>query len=108
VLPRLRGVEVELGPADDDGMAVLEAFFALRASDGRAALAAAKRVNVEQDSDLQDLYVLGMALDAGGDHGAARFARERICSGKDDLMKPLILLQLAQEGVRCPPTGGSP
>lgn len=91
------------GPANDhDGMAVLEAFFALRANDGRAALAAAKRVNVEQDTDLQDLYVLAMALDAGGDHGAARFARDRICAGKDYLMKPLILLQLAQEGAQCP------
>ena len=92
------------GPANDrDGMAVLEAFFALRADDGRAALAAAKRVNVEQDSDLQDLYVLAMALDAGGDHGAARFTRDRICSGKEYLMKPLILLQLPQEA--CRPVG---
>jgi hypothetical protein len=87
---------------DRDGMAVLDAFFALRAGDGRAALAAARRVNAEQDSDLQDLYVLAMALDAGGDHDAARSARERICSGKDYLMKPLILLQMAQEGTQCP------
>ncbi|HEX7603510.1 MAG TPA: nuclear transport factor 2 family protein [Polyangiaceae bacterium] len=95
------------GPSNDhDGMAVLEAFFALRARDGRAALAAAKRVNVEQDSDLQDLYVLSMALDLGGDHGAARFARDHICAGKDYLMKPLLLQQLAREGTRCPPAGG--
>jgi len=95
------------GPSNDhDGMAVLEAFFALRARDGRAALAAAKRVNLEQDSDLQDLYVLSMALDLGGDHGAARFARDHICAGKDYLMKPLLLLQLAREGTRCAPAGG--
>jgi hypothetical protein len=95
------------GPSNDhDGMAVLEAFFALRARDARAALAAAKRVNVEQDSDLQDLYVLSLALDLGGDHGAARFARDHICAGRDYLMKPLIMEQLAREGTRCAPAGG--
>jgi len=78
----------------------------LRARDGRAALAAAKRVNLEQDSDLQDLYVLSMALDLGGDHGAARFARDHICAGKDYLMKPLLLLQLAREGNAVCPAGG--
>lgn len=88
---------------DHDGMAVLEAFFAVRARDGRAALAAARRVNVDQDSDLQDLYVLAMALDVGGDHAAARYTRERICAGREYLMKPLIVAQLAREGATCPP-----
>ena len=80
--------------ADHDGMAVLAAFFAVREKNVKAALAAAKQVDVDKDGDLQDLYVLALAFDLGHDHPRAEAIRARIRSGKDYLMKPLILRQL--------------
>ena len=87
--------------ADRDGMAVLEAFFALGARDTRAAAAAAKRVDLAKDDDVQDLYVVALALDAAGDKNAADGVRARICSGRAYLMKPIIVHRLAEEGHGC-------
>jgi len=86
---------------DHDGLAVLTAFFAARRHHGVDAMAAAKRVDVDHDSDLQDLYVIALAFDEGGDHEIARAVRARICRGNEYLMKPLILEQLRREGSRC-------
>lgn len=86
---------------DSDGMAVLEAFFFLREGKGKEAAAAARRVDVEKDDDLQDLYVIGRAFDANGEHAAADAVFARICAGHMYLMKPLILSQLAREGRKC-------
>ena len=94
--------ELALVENDHDGMAVLEAFFAVRKGDGNHAKLAAKKVDVEQDSDLQDLYVIALALDLGGDAEGAQNVRARICSGHEYLMKPLILRQMAKEGHACP------
>jgi hypothetical protein len=91
-------------PANDhDGMAVLAAFFAVRRHDARAAGAEAKKVDVEKDTDLQDLYVLALALDAAGDKPGAARVRARICAGNDYLMKPLIVRAMAAEGHACAP-----
>lgn len=95
--------ELALAENDHDGMAVLEAFFAVRKNDGNHAKIAAKRVDIENDADLQDLYVLALALDLGGDLAAAQNARARICSGHEYLMKPLIVHQLARDGHACAP-----
>ena len=87
--------EKAAAPLDDhDGMAVLAAFFALRAKNAKEAVSAAKRIDVEKDGDLQDLYVLALAFDSGGDHARAETIRSRIRSGNDYLMKPLIVRQL--------------
>ncbi len=86
---------------DSDGMNVLEAFFSLQAGKGKEAAAAARRVDVEKDEDLQDLYVIARAFDANGEHAEADSVVARICSGHLYLMKPLILAQLAHEGRRC-------
>jgi hypothetical protein len=89
-------------PHDDhDGMAVLEAFFMAKRKKGPEAVAAAKRVDVDKDDDLQDLYVIALAFDAGGDAERARAVRKRICAGNDYLMKPIILARLASEGFKC-------
>jgi hypothetical protein len=93
--------ELAIAEHDNDGMAVLEAFFAVRKNDGNHATLAAKRVDIEQDSDLQDLYVIALALDLGGDLAGAQNVRARICSGREYLMKPLIVRQLAREGHAC-------
>jgi hypothetical protein len=87
---------------DRDGLAVLTAFFAARRKNGEASIKAAKLVDVEKDSDLQDLYVIALAFDTGGEEATAKGVRERICKGNDYLMKPLILAQLKREGFVCP------
>ena len=58
-----------------DSVAVLDAYFA--ALDGKrdAALAAAKRVDPAKDDDVEDLYLVVVGLEAGGDHAAAEAAR---------------------------------
>lgn len=58
-----------------DSVAVLEAYFA--ALDGRrdAAVAAAKRVDPSKDDDVEDLYLVVVGLEAGGDHAAAEVVR---------------------------------
>jgi hypothetical protein len=89
-------------PADDrDGMAVLAAYFAWAHGDARAAAAAAKKVDVAHDDDLQDLYVVALALDAGGDHEGAARLRDRICGGRTYLMKPVIARAMSADGHPC-------
>jgi hypothetical protein len=88
-------------PANDrDGMAVLAAFFATRKGDRRAAAAAARQVDAK-DRDLQDLYIVVLALSAAGDRVGAAKVLARICAGGDGLMKPLVLRALAGEGHAC-------
>jgi len=90
-------------PANDhDGMAVLAAFFAARRHEGKTARTEARKVDVAKDGDLQDLYVIALALDAGGDHEGARRVRARICEAKEYLMKPLIVRAMTAEGQGCP------
>ncbi len=79
---------------DHDGMAVLAAFFAVRAKNAKEAVVAAKKVDVDKDGDLQDLYVLALAFELGGDRARAESIRSRIRSGNEYLMKPLIVRQL--------------
>jgi hypothetical protein len=86
---------------DADGMAVLEAYFLVNTGNAKGAAAAARRVDVEKDEDLQDLYVILRVLDASGDHAAAEGVLARICAGHPYLMKPLILAELAREGRTC-------
>jgi hypothetical protein len=80
--------------AEHDGLAVLAAFFAVVDGDGAAALAAAQEVDAAEDDDLQDLYVLALARDAGGDHAGADALRAMIRKGNEYPMKPMILLRL--------------
>jgi hypothetical protein len=58
-----------------EAIAVLEAYFA--ALDGRrdAALAAARRIDPAKDDDLEDLYLVVVGLEAGGDHAGAEAVR---------------------------------
>lgn len=58
-----------------DSIAILEAYFA--ALDGKkdAALAAAKRVDPIKNDDIEDLYLVVVGLEAGGDHAGADAVR---------------------------------
>ncbi len=58
-----------------DSVAVLEAYFAALDRRGGDALAAAKRVDPAQDDDVEDLYLVVVGLEAGGDHAAAEAVR---------------------------------
>jgi len=86
---------------DHDGLNVLKAFFAARKKKPAEAMAAAKKVDVERDTDLQDLYVIALAFDAGGDHKTAEAVRTKICGAPTYMMKPLIVAQMEREGFRC-------
>lgn len=88
---------------DHDGMAVLAAFFAWAHGDGRAAGVEAKKVDMAHDDDLQDIYVLGLALESAGDNQAAESARTLVCKGHDYLMKPIVVRAMAADGHPCPP-----
>jgi hypothetical protein len=58
-----------------DSVAVLDAYFA--ALDGKRgeALDAARRVDPAKDDDVEDLYLVVVGLEAGGDHPAAEAVR---------------------------------
>ena len=58
-----------------ESIAILDAYFA--ALDGKrdAALAAAKRVDPAKDDDIEDLYLVVVGLEAGGDHAGAEAVR---------------------------------
>lgn len=64
----------------DDSVAVLDAYFAALDGDKARALAAARRVDVAGDDDLEDLYLVLIALDAGGDAPGAAVVRQKILS----------------------------
>jgi hypothetical protein len=58
-----------------ESVAVLEAYFA--ALDGRreAALVAARKIDLTKNDDVEDLYLVVVGLEAGGDHAGAEAAR---------------------------------
>ncbi len=58
-----------------ESVAVLEAYFAALDGKGPAALAAAKRVDPAKDDDVEDLYLVVVGLEAGGDHAGAEAVR---------------------------------
>jgi hypothetical protein len=89
-------------PDENDGLAVLAAYFAVRRGDARAARAAALAVDPAQDGDIQDLYILWLAFDAAGDRAAADDILRRIDQGAEYPMKPLILRALASEKTQRP------
>jgi hypothetical protein len=62
----------------EDSIAVLEAFFAMHDGDMPRATAAAKRVDVAKNDDVEDLYLVYSALDAAGDREAAASAKKQI------------------------------
>ena len=54
-----------------ESVAILDAYFAALDGRGADALAAARRVDVAKDDDIEDLYLVVVGLEAGGDHAGA-------------------------------------
>lgn len=74
-----------------DSIAVLEAYFAF--CDGAPArmLEAARRVKVSENDDAEDLYLVQLALDGGGEREAAAAVRARILAlGSATVMTAII------------------
>jgi hypothetical protein len=65
-------------PEYRDAVAVLDGYFATLGGDRQAALAAARRVDLEENGDVEDLYLAALAFEAGGDAASARRARDKI------------------------------
>ena len=59
-----------------DAIAILDAYFAALDGKGAAALAAARKVDATKNDDLEDLYLVVVGLEAGGDHAAAEAVRK--------------------------------
>lgn len=70
------------GAEHADAVAVLDGYFATLAGDRAAALAAARRVNLEDNGDLEDLYLAALAFEAGGDAATAKRIRDQIRAAK--------------------------
>jgi hypothetical protein len=87
---------------NEDSIAVLEAYFA--ALDGRrdAALKAARTVDPSQDDDLEDLYLVVVGLEAGGDHAAAERVRLRMREPGDVHLSRPIMLRYLEADARVP------
>jgi hypothetical protein len=70
---------------------VLDALFATLDGDKDKALAAAKRVEVATNDDVEDLYPAVAALELGGDKATADEVKKRIRSAKPYLAVPIIV-----------------
>ncbi|MCU1277923.1 MAG: hypothetical protein JWM53_1469 [bacterium] len=91
---------IATAPDDADSKKVLEAWLLVMRGDGAAARKAANAVDVVKDGDLQDLYVVARALEAGGDAAGAEKLRAQIRKGPRYPMKPLILQQMVRDASR--------
>jgi len=83
---------------NEDSIAVLEAYFA--ALDGKrdVALRAARRVDPAKDDDIEDLYLVVVGLEAGGDHAAAEKVRQKIRQpGSVHISRPIMLRWLEHD-----------
>jgi hypothetical protein len=103
----LRGAEAALSDyrtrarqlgTNEDSVAVLEAYFAALDGKREAALRAAKKVDPAKDDDLEDLYLVVVGLEAGGDHAAAERVRQRMRQrGEVHLSRPIMLRWLEHD-----------
>jgi hypothetical protein len=83
---------------NEDSIAVLEAYFAALDGNREAALKAARRVDPEKDDDIEDLYLVVIGLEAGGDHARAEVVRRKIRQpGPVHLSRPIMLRWLERD-----------
>lgn len=92
-----------------DSMAVLDAYFAF--CDGLPAKMreAALRVNVAKDDDVEDLYLVQLALDGAGDRDAATAVRKRMLAlGDATVLTPVFLAWMKTDDTPGPQPRFSP
>jgi len=89
-----------------DSIAVLEAYFA--ALDGRPtdAVAAARRVDLAKDDDVEDLYLVVVGLEGGGDHAGAESVRQSMRSPSPPRISRAIMLRWLDLDAKWPSGGG--
>ncbi|MGH7270002.1 MAG: hypothetical protein ACREJ3_06185, partial [Polyangiaceae bacterium] len=87
-----------------DSIAVLDAYFA--ALDGKrdAALAAARRVDLTNDDDVEDLYLVVVGLEAGGDHAGAEAVRREMRRPGGVRISRAIMLRWLDADAKTPPS----
>jgi hypothetical protein len=79
-------------------IAVLDAYFAFCAGDRVKMREAALRVNVREDDDVEDLYLVQLALDGAGDSDAAAGIRKRIiASAPTTVLTPVFLMWMSTD-----------
>jgi hypothetical protein len=74
-----------------DSVAVLDGFFAVLDGRREDALAAARRVQIESNGDLEDLYLTAVAFAAAGDLASARRVHDKIRAAPVYLARPIML-----------------
>jgi hypothetical protein len=76
-----------------DSIAVLDAYFAFCTGDPAKMREAALRVNVLEDNDVEDLYLVQLALEGAGDRETAAAVRKRIImSSPTTVLTPVVLM----------------
>lgn len=86
----------------DDSVAVLEAYFAALDGKGSEARAAASRVDPAKDDDLEDLYLVVVGLEAGGDHAAAEAVRRQMRRSRAAHISRAIMLRWLDIDAKAP------
>ena len=86
----------------EDSIAILEAYFAALAGDRPAALRAAKRVDPAKDDDIEDLYLVVIGLDTGGDHAGAQAVERRMRAMPGGHIARAIMLSWLDHDARWP------
>ena len=89
-----------------DSVAVLDAYFAALDGKGDVALAAAKRVDPKKDDDVEDLYLVVVGLEAGGDHAAAENVRNVMRRQGGARISRAVMLRWLDLDSKAPRAGG--
>lgn len=76
-----------------DSIAILDAYFAALDGKREAALAAAKKVDPAKNDDVEDLYLVVVGLEAGGDRAGAEAVRKRMRATKPGTISRAIMLR---------------
>jgi hypothetical protein len=85
------GLATPLGDLGDS-IAVLDAYFAFCDGVAEKMREAALRVNIAKDDDIEDLYLVQLALDGAGDHDRATAVRKRMLSLREaTVLTPVFL-----------------
>lgn len=78
-------------------VAALDAFFAVRAGDAKAALAAAMNPYTSTDVEPLHLYLVALAFDLGKDRARADATRARLRGLDDSIEKHVVLAKIARD-----------